>query len=358
MLSFNEIFADSTKHCKKIKTDEYHETGKNMIVDQGQSEIAGYTDLEEGLFSDVPAIIFGDHTRIIKYVDKPFFIGADGVKVLKSKLEKANYRYLYYALKNVKIPNTGYNRHFKWLKETIFNYPNSDRQQEIVLILDKLQSIITHIRTQLEKLDLLVKSRFVEMFKDVKDFVPLSFYINSLLAGKSLAGEESCKNKVLKTEAVSYNYFDNSQIKNLPNKYIPLEEHRVNDGDVIISRMNTSELVGAAAYVWEAPANTFLPDRLWKANLNEEANPIFIWQLLIQQTTKDEMKKIASGTSGSMKNISKSGLLGIKVIKIAFDAQTQFANFVKQVEKSRCALQQELTQTQTLFNSLMQEYFG
>ena len=43
MLSFNEIFADSTKYCKKIKTDEYHETGKNMIVDQGQSEIAGYT---------------------------------------------------------------------------------------------------------------------------------------------------------------------------------------------------------------------------------------------------------------------------------------------------------------------------
>lgn len=166
MLSFNEIFADSTKYCKKIKTDEYHETGKNMIVDQGQSEIAGYTDLEEGLFSDVPAIIFGDHTRIIKYVDKPFFIGADGVKVLKSKLEKANYRYLYYALKNVKIPNTGYNRHFKWLKETIFNYPNSDRQQEIVLILDKLQSIITHIRTQLEKLDLLVKARFVELFGD------------------------------------------------------------------------------------------------------------------------------------------------------------------------------------------------
>mgnify|MGYP002531280389 CR=1 FL=1 len=157
------------------------------------------------------------------------------------------------------------------------------------------------------------------------------------------------KNKIdYTTNGVIEEYMDN----------IPLEEHRVNDGDVIISRMNTSELVGAAAYVWEAPANTFLPDRLWKANLNEEANPIFIWQLLIQQTTKDEMKKIASGTSGSMKNISKSGLLGIKVIKIAFDAQTQFANFVKQVEKSRCALQQELTQTQTLFNSLMQEYFG
>lgn len=277
--------------------------------------------------------------------------------------EKVTPKYLYYVIRYMHLEKyfTGAtipHIYFKDYRKEEFNLCDLSEQEKITSTLSKIETIITHLRTQLEKLDLLVKARFVEMFKDVKDFVPLSFYINSLLAGKSLAGEESCKNKVLKTGAVSYNYFDNSQVKNLPNKYIPLEEHRVNDGDVIISRMNTSELVGAAAYVWEAPANTFLPDRLWKANLNEEANPIFIWQLLIQQTTKDEMKKIASGTSGSMKNISKSGLLGIKVIKIAFDAQTQFANFVKQVEKSRCALQQELTQTQTLFDSLMQEYFG
>ena len=221
------------------------------------------------------------------------------------------------------------------LYEFPINLPNIKKQQEIVSILDKLQSIITHLRTQHEKLDLLVKDRFVEMFGDVESIVPLSFYINSLSAGKSLASEDESKNKVLKTGAVSYNYFDSSQVKNLPNEYTPLKEHRVNDGDVIISRMNTAELVGAAAYVWKAPANTFLPDRLWKANLNKEANPIFVWQLLIQQTTKNEMKKIASGTSGSMKNISKSGLLGIKVIKVALDAQTQFADFVKQVDKSR-----------------------
>lgn len=63
--------------------------------------------MEEGLFKDVPVIIFGDHTRIVKYVEMPFFIGADGVKILKSKIDNANYKYLYYALKNAKIPNTG-----------------------------------------------------------------------------------------------------------------------------------------------------------------------------------------------------------------------------------------------------------
>ena len=76
---------------------------------------------------------------------------------------------MYYALKYVKIPNTGYNRHFKWLKEVKITYPNSEKQSEIVSTLDKLQSIITHRKQQLAKLDELVKARFVEMFGDPVD---------------------------------------------------------------------------------------------------------------------------------------------------------------------------------------------
>ena len=105
MRSFDEIFEDKTKYGTKIKTSEYKEIGKYAIIDQGQEEIAGYTDLEKGVFEDVPAIIFGDHTRVIKYVRDPFFLGADGVKILKCKELNVNYKYLYYALKNAKIPN-------------------------------------------------------------------------------------------------------------------------------------------------------------------------------------------------------------------------------------------------------------
>ena len=67
--------------------------------------------METGLFKDVPAIIFGDHTRIIKYVDKPFFLGADGVKVIKCIDNNSNYKYYYYALNYVDIPDTGWKRY-------------------------------------------------------------------------------------------------------------------------------------------------------------------------------------------------------------------------------------------------------
>ena len=166
MKSFDEIFIDKTKYGVKVQTSEYGEVGEHIIIDQGQEQVAGYTDREEGVFEEVPVIIFGDHTRAIKYVDVPFFLGADGVKVLRSKDENANYKYLYYALKNAKIPNTGYNRHFKWLKEVHINYPDSEKQAEIVEILDKVSSVIKKREDELSVLENLIKARFVEMFGD------------------------------------------------------------------------------------------------------------------------------------------------------------------------------------------------
>ena len=91
---YSDLFKDVTKFAKKLPTSDYQDKGKHPIIDQGQKQIAGYTDIEEGLFTDVPAIIFGDHTRVIKYIDTPFFIGADGVKVIKCLDKQANYNYL------------------------------------------------------------------------------------------------------------------------------------------------------------------------------------------------------------------------------------------------------------------------
>ena len=107
----------------------------------------------------MPAIVFGDHTRVIKYVEKPFFLGADGVKLLKSKLKDANYKYLYYALRNARIPDTGYNRHFKWLKEISIKYPDNYKQDKIVGILDELSLIIKKREREIELFDDLIKAR-------------------------------------------------------------------------------------------------------------------------------------------------------------------------------------------------------
>ncbi|PEG87150.1 MULTISPECIES: restriction endonuclease subunit S [unclassified Lactobacillus] len=354
---FDEVFVDKTRLGKKIPKEEYKKKGKYIIIDQGKDKIAGFTDNEDGIFTDVPTIIFGDHTRIIKYIDKPFFLGADGVKVLKSKTNNANYKYLYYALKAAYIPNTGYNRHFKWLKKVSINYPSFEKQKRIVKLLDNLSEVKNKKNEELKLCDTLIKARFVEMFGDLKFDTPVSKYIESLTAGKSLAGKEKCTNKVLNTGAVSYDKFKNDY-KYLPSNYVPDENNKVRTGNVLISRMNTQELVGATAYVWEAPENTYLPDRLWRANLKENVNSIFLWQVLIHPLLKLQIQRVSSGTSGSMKNISKSNFLKLKVPDVNEESQNKFASFVQQVDKSKVAIQKSLDETQILYDSLMQKYFS
>ena len=246
----------------------------------------------------------------------------------------------------------------KDLKQIKIDVPEVERQNQIVEILNKTNELIEKRQQELDTLDELIKARFVELFGDIKDTCEVGYYIKSLTAGKSLAGEAECVNKVLKTGAASFDFFDATQVKNLPLDYEPQAEHLGNPGDIIISRMNTAELTGAAAYVWDVQDNVYLPDRLWKANLTDECNPIFVWQMLIQPSTKEQIRRECSGTSGSMKNISKPGMLAIKVKKVPVELQNQFAEFVKQVDKSKVAVQKALDETQTLFDSLMQEYFG
>lgn len=244
------------------------------------------------------------------------------------------------------------------VKNELIPLPPIEEQKCIAATLDTVSDLIRLRKRQLVELDLLVKSRFEEMFRSNDETVPLSYYIESLSAGKSLAGEEECHNKVLKTGAATYDCFDKTQVKNLPIDYKPLPEHKVKDGDVIISRMNTAELVGAAAYIWKAPENTYLPDRLWRAELKQSAHPIFVWQIIIQQTTKERIRKIAGGTSGSMKNISKPALLGIHVIKVGLSQQKQFASYIQHSEKLKQSIETALNELLTLQQALTQHYFG
>ena len=166
-MNYEEIFFDDTKNSKKIKKEYYLVEGKYPIIDQGKENIAGYFNEETGIYKSTnPVIIFGDHTRIIKYIDFPFFLGADGVKILKVKNEKFLVKYLYYALLKFKIPNTGYNRHFKWLKNFKIEEIELEKQKKIVEILDKSNLIIKKKKEELKKLEKLKKSLFYEMFGD------------------------------------------------------------------------------------------------------------------------------------------------------------------------------------------------
>lgn len=121
---------DTSRFATKIPQSEFNAQGRIPIIDQGIKPVAGYTDEAQSAYPrDLPVILFGDHTRVFKYVDEPFVIGADGVKVLTpaSGFEPL---YLFHALRVLKLPAAGYSRHFKFLKERRVLMPPVDEQRE------------------------------------------------------------------------------------------------------------------------------------------------------------------------------------------------------------------------------------
>ncbi len=127
----------------QILSSEIQTVGRFPVVDQGQAFIAGYSDAEERVIrEDLPLIIFGDHTRCLKYVNFPFILGADGTKVIKPKEDLFDEKFFYYALRSLDIPSRGYNRHFKALKERSVPRPEKDEQRKIAAVLGVVQRAI------------------------------------------------------------------------------------------------------------------------------------------------------------------------------------------------------------------------
>lgn len=250
------------------------------------------------------------------------------------------------------------NLRFSDLEKFEFPVPSLADQQRIVAELDLLSGIIENKNAQLKTLDDLAQSIFYEMFGDVEEKTPLSTYVTELSGGKSLAGDEENQYKVLKTGAVTFDYFRGDDVKNLPLDYIPREEDRVKKGDLLISRMNTAELVGAVAYVWDVKPNIYLPDRLWRASLTEAANPIFIWKALIQFDAKQQIRSLASGTSGTMKNISKPKLLSITIPKTSREKQDSFAQRLRAIQRQRNCIEESKKVAAVLFANRMDQYFN
>lgn len=131
---FSDLFETRSSRNHQVRKSEYTDIGKYPIVDQGQQLIAGYTDCENPIES-VPVIVFGDHTRALKWVDFPFVVGADGTQLLSAR-EPCELLFGYYLLHTAHVPNLGYSRHFKLLKEMVFSIPtNKEEQRRITAVL-------------------------------------------------------------------------------------------------------------------------------------------------------------------------------------------------------------------------------
>jgi type I restriction enzyme S subunit len=159
-LTFEEALVDETGGNVRTQQSDFIKEGRYPIIDQGKVLIAGYTDDPNRLCkARLPVIVFGDHTRSFKFVDFPFCLGADGTKILRPRIE-AHEKFLFHYLRQIRIPDAGYDRHFKYLKRAEIWLPPLDEQRSIAAILDQAEELRQKRRQALERFSPLQEAVF------------------------------------------------------------------------------------------------------------------------------------------------------------------------------------------------------
>jgi len=147
-----EDFIQTVKRKSKILKSNYKEKGEFPIIDQSTDFIGGYTNEKEAVYEDFPIIVFGDHTRILKYITFPFACGADGTQLVKPENPNISISYLYFELISCNLSNYHYARHFKFLKEQIIKLPNEKVMLEYKEETDNIFNLMHLLRLKNTKL--------------------------------------------------------------------------------------------------------------------------------------------------------------------------------------------------------------
>lgn len=140
------------QRTRQVPATYYQRTGLIPIIDQGKDYIAGYTNDNGCLVKvdDIPYIIFGDHTRILKYINFSFAKGADGVQLIMSNNHRRMPQSLLYAsLVNIDLSNYSYARHFKYLKEQVILLPSEDLSKKYDDVVSFFYRDIKNLRKQM-----------------------------------------------------------------------------------------------------------------------------------------------------------------------------------------------------------------
>ena len=226
-----------------------------------------------------------------------------------------------------------------------FTMPEYEKQRKIADILVSIENIIEKKKQELEQLETLVKSRFVELFGDpIKnpkgwEVVKLSECLERIDNGKSFTCDSNAREGVfpaiLKLSAATYGDYRPYENKALLDEKQFVESVEVHRGDLLFTRKNTPDLVGMAAYVFETPEKLMMPDLIFRLVTNERMTPTFLWQLINNREFRPAIQGISGGSAKSMSNISKERLKNIEVICPPISEQKKLEGVLEQVDKSK-----------------------
>ena len=348
---FENCIVKSPK-LKQVKKEAYNNGSQYPIISQEEKFISGYCDDESMVCHiDRPIVVFGDHTRVLKYIDFDFVVGADGVKVI-IPIKSIDSKFLLYFLQWYNIPNLGYSRHYKLLKDVMVPIPNCTTQQTIISELDKLNELIRIKKEQLKDYDTLAQSIFYEMFGDpvenekgweVKKLGEVSIYPKERVAINQICSSQyvGVENLIKDRGGVCFS-------DNLPKADVAIayKENDILLGNIrpYLKKIWLADKVGGAS-------GDVVIIRIKERSIS----PLFLFKLLSSDQFFEYDNTHTKGAKmprGDRKAIEKFG-----VILPPLPLQQSFAQKIEQIEQQKAAIQKTITDLETLLAARMQYWF-
>ena len=289
----------------------------------------------------------------------------DGWLVLRDNNNTFDKRFLYYYLsskttyqkfKSMAVGGVVNNLNSEMVRKVEVPIPTIEEQQVVADILDKLQSIITHRKQQLAKLDELVKARFVEMFGDIEDRRTIE-EICSIITDGTHQPPKFVENGIpflfvsnIVTNEITYNAekFISEETYNELYKRTPIEI-----GDIVLSTVGS---YGHPAVVKSNKRFLFQRHIAYLKPISSVVNSVYLHSAILSNDVQRQIDERVKGIAQKTLNLSEIRKVIVPIPSLV--AQEQFAAFVEHTDKSKVAVQKALDEAQLLFDSLMQEYFG
>ncbi len=350
-----------------IKLSEYEKEGDFPVFDQCKDYISGYSSKKDLVIDNVPVILFGDHTRVVKYIKSPFVVGADGTKIFWAK-EGFDPTFLYYLVLNQKIPNTGYNRHFKFFKDINILLPKSKKeQQKIAEILGVVDENIAKTQEVIGATEKLKKGLMQQLFtrgightkfkKTKLGEIPEEWEVVTL---KEVANVERGKFSHRPRNAPEfyggqYSFIQTGDIVNSNGK-ISVYTQTLNEKGLSVSKMfkKNTIVMTIAANIGDTAILEFdscFPDSLVGITPNNDMDTVFLEYNLC--TRKKYLNSIA--TQSAQKNINLQKLEPMLIIKPQIKEQQKIAEILSAVDEKIAANKKLKTKLTQLKKGLMQD---
>ena len=342
----------------KIANEQLLEEGQWPVLTQETDKIiSGYTN-QDNPITDVPLILFGDHSCTLKYVDFPFFRGADGTQLIKTSEEKGCLnKYLYYFLSSIEIENSGkYERHFKYVKKLRVPLPPMDVQKKIVEECEKIDKAVAEDSEQIRNIEVTISKMMLEVEGDAQKIQKLCSAINP-----SKSDVNSLEKSMLVSFVEMSSVSNDGYIEQTVDK--PLADVRKSsytyfaEGDIIIAKITPCMENGKCALATGLKNGIGFGSsefHVFRANA-KLINNVYLFAFLNRKEIRSKAAEVMTGSSGH-RRVPISFYEDLEIPVPSMDKQMLIAEKYKGLMKDIESLKQQIANASSRKQAILDKY--